>query len=454
MGASFITPGEIIENSSNLTPGKGTIEHEGNIIAMVQGNVIIDSKSNTVSVTNDDDVPTPKVGDYLIGVVDRLGEKAATIRIIQIEGDERSILPQHQYADIYVAGIVDRFLPAPVDAMRRRDVVRVKVTETNPVLKVNTRDDENCGVLSALCPQCGNDLYAKPEGDNNVHCSQCEYKGYRVLSNGFGYGYDLEKNGAASYNRLKQRWSKEFDEIFKSGIPARSVLLSADHRFDGRKIIRPNFEGTGGNNQRNERPKGTKLFVGGLARTIDTERLKELFSQYGDVIDAIVMTDKETGNSRGFGFVTYSGKASADVAIKELHKFELNGRKITVNNADDKSSSKKDRKPSGKKIFVGGLDWNVNEKQLKELFSKHCKVIDVSIPLNRDTGKSRGFGFVTASEDSANKAIKALDGFELNGRKIGVRESEDKSKQKNNRNNKNQRSSRELQARREEGIED
>ena len=422
MGASFITPGEIIENSSNLTPGKGTIEHDGNIIALVQGNVIIDSKSNTVSVTNDDDVPTPKVGDYLIGVVDKLGEKAATIRIIQIEGDERSILPQHQYADIYVAGIVDRFLPAPVDAMRRRDLVRVKVTETNPVLKVNTRDDENCGVLSALCPQCGNDLYAKPEGDNNVHCSQCEYKGYRVLSNGFGHGYDLEKNGAASYNRLKQRWSKEFDEIFKSGIPARSVLLSADHRFDGRKIIRPNFEGTGGNNQRNERPKGTKLFVGGLARR--------------------------------FGFVTYSGKASADVAIKELHKFELNGRKITVNNADDKSSSKKDRKPSGKKIFVGGLDWNVNEKQLKELFSKHCKVIDVSIPLNRDTGKSRGFGFVTASEDSANKAIKALDGFELNGRKIGVRESEDKSKQKNNRNNKNQRSSRELQARREEGIED
>ena len=106
---------------------------------------------------------------------------------------------------------------------------------------------------------------------------------------------------------------------------------------------------------------------------------------------------------------------------------------------------------SGKKIFVGGLDWNVNEKQLKELFSKHCKVIDVSIPLNRDTGKSRGFGFVTASEDSAEKAIKALDGFELNGRKIGVRESDDKSKKKNN---KNQRSSRELQARREECIED
>lgn len=451
MGASFITPGEIIENSSNLTPGKGTIEHEGSIIAMVQGKVIIDSKSNTVSVKNSDEMPTPKVGEYLIGVVDRLGEKAATIKIIQIEGDGRSILPKHQYADIYVAGIVDRFLPAPVDAMRRRDLVRVKVTETNPVLKVNTRDDEKCGVLSALCPQCGEDLYAKPEGDNNVHCPQCEYSGYRVLSNGFGEGYELDKNGAASYNRLKQRWSKEFDEIFKAGIPARSVLLSADHRFDGREIIRPNFEGSGGNNKRNERPKGAKLFVGGLARSVKTEKLKEIFSKHGDVIDAIVMTDKETGNSRGFGFVTYSGKASAKAAIKELHKFELNGRKITVNDADDKSSSKRERRPSGKKIFVGGLDWNVDEKQLRELFSKHCKVIDVSIPLNRETGKSRGFGFVTASDDSAEKAIKALDGFKLNGRKIGVRESEDKSKQKNN---KNQRSSRESQARREEGIED
>ena len=135
--------------------------------------------------------------------------------------------------------------------MRRRDSVRVKVTETNPVLKVTQETMKIVGVLSALCPQCGNDPYAKPEGDNNVHCSQCEYKGYfRVLSNGFGHGYDLGENGAASYNRLKQRWSKEFDEIFKSGIPARSVL-AADHRFDGRKIIRPNFEGTGGNNQRN-----------------------------------------------------------------------------------------------------------------------------------------------------------------------------------------------------------
>ena len=54
----------------------------------------------------------------------------------------------------------------------------------------------------------------------------------------------------------------------------------------GRKIIRPNFEGSGGNNHRNERPKGTKLFVGGLARSIDTERLKDLFSKHGDVIDA------------------------------------------------------------------------------------------------------------------------------------------------------------------------
>jgi len=164
------------------------------------------------------------------------------------------------------------------------------------------------------------------------------------------------------------------------------------------------------------------------------------------------MTDKETGNSRGFGFVTYSGKASAKTAISELHKFELDGRKITVNDADDKSSDKRQKKPSGTKIFVGGLPWDVNEKKLKEIFSKHCDVIDVSIPLNRETGKSRGFGFVTASESSAKKAIKALDGSEINGRKIGVRESDNKGGQKR-KDNKNPRSNREMQARRDEGFE-
>ena len=457
MGATFITPGEIIKNSSNLTPGEGTIKQDDNIIAMVSGNINIDTNSNTVSVNNHDNIPTPKIGDYLIGMVDRLGEKAATIKIIQVEGDERTILPQHQYADIYVAGIVDRFLPAPVDAMRRRDIVRVKVTENNPVLKVNTRDDEKCGVLSALCPQCGDSLYAEPKGDKNVHCPQCDYSGYRVLSNGFGQGYNLTNGGPASYNRLKQRWSKEFDEIFQAGIPARSVLIRADHRFDGRKVIRPNFESSGVNNQRNDRPKGTKLFVGGLARSIDTKRLKEVFSKHGTIVDAIVMTDKETGNSRGFGFVTYSGKASAKTAIAELHKFELDGRKITVNDADDKSSDKKQRTPSGKKIFVGGLPWSVDEKALRELFSKHCKVLDVSIPLNKETGKSRGFGFITASEDTGDKAIKALDGYELNGRKIGVRESDNKGGQKSKPDKKSHgkdpRSSRELQARRDEGFE-
>ena len=168
---NFLTKKKKIQNQM-------TIKEKNLILKKVKKDLKIEADLNHLNSKN-------------ITKIEKLGEKAATIRILQIEGDKRSILPEHQYADMYVAGIVDRFLPAPVDAIRRRDIIRVRVIENKPVLKVNTRNDENCGVLSALCPQCGESLFAKSNGDYNVHCPQCDYAGYRVLSNGFGQGYSL-----------------------------------------------------------------------------------------------------------------------------------------------------------------------------------------------------------------------------------------------------------------------
>ncbi|KAJ9163524.1 hypothetical protein P3X46_023183 [Hevea brasiliensis] len=81
----------------------------------------------------------------------------------------------------------------------------------------------------------------------------------------------------------------------------------------------------------------SKLFVGGISYAIDDTSLREAFSKYGDVIEARVILDRETGRSRGFGFVTYTSSEEASSAIQALDGQDLHGRRITVNHANDRA---------------------------------------------------------------------------------------------------------------------
>lgn len=75
-----------------------------------------------------------------------------------------------------------------------------------------------------------------------------------------------------------------------------------------------------------------KLFVGSLPWSVDSTALQDLFSQFGEISEAIVITDRETGRSKGFGFVTFVNEQSAKDALK-LDGTELEGRTIVVNMA-------------------------------------------------------------------------------------------------------------------------
>jgi len=74
-----------------------------------------------------------------------------------------------------------------------------------------------------------------------------------------------------------------------------------------------------------------KLFVGSLPWAIDNAQLEQLFSQFGKVISAQVLKDRETGRSRGFGFVEMSSDEEAQKAIEALNGSDMEGRKIVVN---------------------------------------------------------------------------------------------------------------------------
>lgn len=75
-----------------------------------------------------------------------------------------------------------------------------------------------------------------------------------------------------------------------------------------------------------------------------------------------------------------------------------------------------------KKIYVGNLSWNTNETDLQDLFSQFGEVHSVAIITDRDTGRSRGFGFVEMDGSEADKAVGDLDGTELDGRTLRVNE--------------------------------
>jgi RNA recognition motif-containing protein len=74
-----------------------------------------------------------------------------------------------------------------------------------------------------------------------------------------------------------------------------------------------------------------------------------------------------------------------------------------------------------KKLFVGSLSWGTNDEALRNAFAVHGEIEEAVVISDRDTGRSRGFGFVTFQEDeAADKAIAALNGTELDGRTIRV----------------------------------
>ena len=88
-----------------------------------------------------------------------------------------------------------------------------------------------------------------------------------------------------------------------------------------------------------------KLFVGGLAWATTDESLKSAFAPFGNIVEAKVICDRQTGRSRGFGFVTYDNEESAYTARQTMHEQTLEGRTIRIDFADDSAPRSNANRP-------------------------------------------------------------------------------------------------------------
>jgi RNA recognition motif-containing protein len=77
--------------------------------------------------------------------------------------------------------------------------------------------------------------------------------------------------------------------------------------------------------------QNNKLYVGNLPWSVNNDSLKELFAQFGEVTEAVVISDRMTGRSKGFGFVTFATEEQAQAAIEGMHDKDIEGRKLVVN---------------------------------------------------------------------------------------------------------------------------
>ncbi|XP_030531307.1 28 kDa ribonucleoprotein, chloroplastic-like [Rhodamnia argentea] len=181
-----------------------------------------------------------------------------------------------------------------------------------------------------------------------------------------------------------------------------------------------------------EPPEEAKLFVGNLPYDVDSQKLAMLFEQAGTVEIAEVIYNRDTDQSRGFGFVTMSTVEEAEKAVDLFHRYDMGGRLLTVNKAAPRGS--RPERPlrtveASFRIYVGNLPWDVDNGRLEQLFSEHGKVVNARVVYDRESGRSRGFGFVTmATETEMNDAIAALDGQSLDGRAIRVNMAEERSR--------------------------
>ena len=402
----FVTPGSSVSIPDGAEAGHGIHTDSSGSVAAVTGTIV--QNDGTISIdTSRPPVNSPQIGDVIIAEVNRINPKTAEVRVLHIEdkeGGHRDVPAEELFADIYVTNFVDRFLPSAGDAMRKRDIVRARITELDPMMKATTRDGPELGVLHAICPQCGLDLETSSETpDFNVSCSRCDYTGFRVLSNGFGHGHVIGDD-IQSLNRPGARWSAEAEAMLGHDGARPYLSPLADHRRGMSHEIPDSIRrqraaqsrggrggGRGGGQRREMHP--TTCTLCGTKTEVPFKPTPGKPIRCRDCMD----------------------KVKEGTATKE----ELSKERETLVAARSKAGES-----MGIKLFVGGVSYDASEDELREIFSVHGKLNEVHIATDKETGRSKGFAFITfSSKKEGLVAIKELNGSEIHSRKITVQES-------------------------------
>jgi len=165
------------------------------------------------------------------------------------------------------------------------------------------------------------------------------------------------------------------------------------------------------------------IFIKNLDKSIDNKAMYDTFSAFGNILSCKVAND-EHANSKGYGFVHFETEEAANSAIIKVNGMLLNGKKVFVGRFIPRKEREKELGEQAKRftnVYVKNFGDDLDEEKLQEMFEKHGKITSSKI-MTDDSGKSRGFGFVSYEEpEAAEVAVDELNGKEITpGRAIYV----------------------------------
>jgi cold-inducible RNA-binding protein len=165
-----------------------------------------------------------------------------------------------------------------------------------------------------------------------------------------------------------------------------------------------------------------RIYVGNLSSHTTERDLISLFERIGQVVSVRIMTDRDTGRSKGFGFIEM-GNGDAERAITQLNQTDLNGHTLSVTAARARPEPSAASGLPVVRLFVGNLPYNATAAELREYFSSVGLVSAVSLPVERETGKPRGFAFVEFPDRAhAEEAVRRFHNQPFKGRALVVNE--------------------------------
>lgn len=153
-----------------------------------------------------------------------------------------------------------------------------------------------------------------------------------------------------------------------------------------------------------------KIFVGGLGHNTLEGDLKEYFSEFGTVESVNLKKDGSSGRSRGFAFVLFSTIEAVDKVI-QVGQHTIKG----------KTSEPKRAKMRSGKVFVGGLNSEISDEDIKEHFGQFGKIVDIEMPFDKQKNQRKGFCFIVYECMDSVKTVLKNSETTINGKRVDIK---------------------------------